>query len=477
MSSNNNASSTAAELRLQWSNPSDILSLLLLIGGDIVQKAIAQLAGRSVPLGPWKSATRVSIVPVAFSFGCVAYSFSNLLSAFGDKKLMPVTDCPSLTVNCSNGFICQNQSWVLGRLLRDHQTRHEVNPRNVEEGGRAESLRIDVFDLEPVSRCSLDYIWWLGWATIAAQIGIAIPPWYLYGNWGTILIVLLGNALVAITCAMPQWSDEKWAGRQLGMEKVTCLTGGNGFLHVMVFLGRKGSWDLERMAAGRSVARPETRFVSLMLAVSWTCLLISVSGLKSNSWFLVGIGGLGMLQNVFAAGAARDPSSSNIHITKSSRIPTIIGRRRNYIDDEDAIVNLDADLKELDNIDQWVAQDSMNGASSPTDVQMPPWLSTMASEDGAPEWLTTIKPSQGPDNEQVVYAVGVHGALMELEKWVPTAGLSMVQIFFPTGLAYADGSIRDNVHKRFWQRAYHTKSVRSKAERKRRAEEQSRQPI
>ena len=34
---------TENTFKSQWSNPGDILSLLLLIGGDIVQKAIAQL--------------------------------------------------------------------------------------------------------------------------------------------------------------------------------------------------------------------------------------------------------------------------------------------------------------------------------------------------------------------------------------------------------------------------------------------------
>jgi hypothetical protein len=53
--------------------------------------------------------------------------------------------------------------------------------------------------------------------------------------------------------------------------------------------------------------------------------------------------------------------------------------------------------------------------------------------------------------------------LIELDKWVPTAGLAMVQIFSPAGLKYADESIRDNVHKKFWQKAYHTKSVRKRA--------------
>ncbi|XP_014554867.1 hypothetical protein COCVIDRAFT_103855 [Bipolaris victoriae FI3] len=43
-------------LKAQWHNSSDILSVLLIFGPDIVQRAVAQLAGRIV-------------TPVAFSFG------------------------------------------------------------------------------------------------------------------------------------------------------------------------------------------------------------------------------------------------------------------------------------------------------------------------------------------------------------------------------------------------------------------------
>ena len=98
----------------------------------------------------------------------------------------------------------------------------------------------------------------------------------------------------------------------------------------------------------------------------------------------------------------------------------------------------------------------------------------MSGEDGAPQWLEARKPTPAEGNrkdEPIIYAAGVHGALMELEKWVPTAGLAMVQIFFPSGLKYNDESIRDNIHKKFWQRAYHTKSLRKRAEVKRRTEE------
>ncbi|EEB99951.1 hypothetical protein MPER_00236, partial [Moniliophthora perniciosa FA553] len=59
-----------------WKNPSDTLSILLIIGGDVVLKALAQLSGRK-------------LVPVAFSFGWVAYSFNTLMSIFGDGRLMP----------------------------------------------------------------------------------------------------------------------------------------------------------------------------------------------------------------------------------------------------------------------------------------------------------------------------------------------------------------------------------------------------
>jgi hypothetical protein len=40
----------------QWKNPGDVFSVLLILGGDVVARALAQLAGSP-------------ITPVAFSFG------------------------------------------------------------------------------------------------------------------------------------------------------------------------------------------------------------------------------------------------------------------------------------------------------------------------------------------------------------------------------------------------------------------------
>lgn len=361
---------------------------------------------------------------------------------------------------------------MLGRLLRDHITRYPVDARSEDEGGRAESIRIDNFALDPITTSpACDLVWWSGWAILLVQIGIAIAPWVLFGDWGVMMVSLCGNGLAAITCAMPQWTEEKWSGRTLQRDKVTCLTGGNGHHHIMVFLGRKGSWDLESVATGRSTARPETRWISLALAMLWMCLLITVAGLKEHAWFLIAIGGIGMLQNAFAAGTTRKPEASNFHITKFSRAPTIIGKRRRYEDSPDAHISLDRDLAELTEVTKWVSEKGVlvstahaESTSPSQGLFMPRWLDSMSKEDGVPSWLEPIKPQN-----DVIIATGVHGALMELEKWVPTAGLAMVQLFFPGSLKYNDESIRDNIHKTFWQKAYHTKSVRKGAEEKRRA--------
>jgi hypothetical protein len=63
---------TSQALTTQWSSPKDILSVLLLLGPNLVHQAIASLAGRPV-------------TPVAFSFGWVTYAMAALSSVFGGE--------------------------------------------------------------------------------------------------------------------------------------------------------------------------------------------------------------------------------------------------------------------------------------------------------------------------------------------------------------------------------------------------------
>lgn len=85
----NNPSTTADYFAAQWVNPGDIFSILLLLGPEVIQQAVAQLAGRQ-------------ITPVAFSFGWVAYAVRALLSAVGGN---PSVSRPKTEKKRFNEFI------------------------------------------------------------------------------------------------------------------------------------------------------------------------------------------------------------------------------------------------------------------------------------------------------------------------------------------------------------------------------------
>jgi hypothetical protein len=104
------------QLSSLWDNPTDLLSLLLLIGGDVVQHALAQQTGHYWP------------TPVVFSFGWVDYSFIGLLAAVGDNKLLPTPDVPSIVINIGSGYARNNQSWIIGQIIRDFEQKW-MDPR------------------------------------------------------------------------------------------------------------------------------------------------------------------------------------------------------------------------------------------------------------------------------------------------------------------------------------------------------------
>lgn len=89
-----------------WKGPGDVVSLLMIINGDMVQKALAQLSGDT-------------FVPVAFSFGWVVFSIQAFSTALGTGRLMPAPDMESIVINLRSGHQRVNRSWILGRLLRD----------------------------------------------------------------------------------------------------------------------------------------------------------------------------------------------------------------------------------------------------------------------------------------------------------------------------------------------------------------------
>ena len=317
---NNLKSSTEATvahtIHSTWQNPSDTLSILLIIGGDVVLKALAQLSGRR-------------LVPVAFSFGWVAYSFNTLMSVFGDGRLMPPPDYPARIINVQSGFARESRSWVLGRLLRDFERR--PLPEDV-------GLSITVFKaLAPDIKHglpSIDWCWMCGLITIVLQLGISAIPFGLHGDWSTLLVTSSGTILALATGALPQWRSEKWACRR-NTHKVFCLTGGNGSRDVIVIIGAGQCLDLEDLAVAESpmVGRGSTSTIfnlpvmflmtqasCLLLAVLWIVFLITVTSIKSSAWYLLLVGGLGMVQNAIAAGARRRMGTAGIHLEKVEEI-------------------------------------------------------------------------------------------------------------------------------------------------------------
>ncbi|KAK6541497.1 hypothetical protein TWF694_007305 [Orbilia ellipsospora] len=316
----------------QWINPSDIFSILLLLGPEIVQHAVAQLAGHCV-------------TPVAFSFGWVAYSAKALLAVFGDGLLMPEVGVSNVTViGVESGHIRITGSWVLGKLLsflndtvdedmsieQSHippdASSSERKIKDTEHGRPWEALRISVFETidDPKYTHGVpirDAVWYSGYAVIILQLIIAVIPIILHREWGTLFITVYGNTLALLEGSLTQWKEEKWPCPRSGGSSVI-LTQGNGTRHACLILGAKGvGLDLEILAVGTRRVSPSllTRLGVAILTVNWIILLITAAGLQLNTWYLFGIGVIGSIQNLVAAGLSRSPSALGVHIRDTQR--------------------------------------------------------------------------------------------------------------------------------------------------------------
>ncbi|KAJ5338424.1 hypothetical protein N7452_005152 [Penicillium brevicompactum] len=338
---------TLTEFRDQWVHPSDVFSVLLILGGDVVARALAQLAGGG-------------LTPITFSFGWVAYSVSAVASASGENKLMPQSpDCKCMIINGKSGYARENSSWIIGRIVRDfdHWSDQNIKDKTQEiidkkwkeildserknKGAQnpedEESTRADIYvtqsETKKPKRAGLvvsiykpsekrragvierDTIYWSGLIISIVQLGIAAIPCGIFGDWGILLITICGNVLAIATGLLPQWKKEKWACRTKSKDTYV-LTRGNGAQHAIVILGNGHGLNLEDLASGQSnldvSADNKTRAILLVLSTLWVLLLIAAAGLQHNTWFLLAIGAIGMVQNIFVAGCYRRPESFGI---------------------------------------------------------------------------------------------------------------------------------------------------------------------
>ncbi|RSL47580.1 hypothetical protein CEP51_015755 [Fusarium floridanum] len=349
--------STNSQLSAQWVSPSDVLSVLLLLGPDIVKKAVAAQAGRR-------------ITPVAFSFGWVAYAATTLLDVLGAGSFMPPADVEEvLVIGADTGHSRTSSNWVLGRLLRDvtnqidgemHSEESHTPPSTDDDkntstekaafetpqssfsnqsqlsgsltersnGKSWEALRVSVFtvakDPKPGHGVpALDLVWYSG-IFIIIQLSLSIIPWGLYGEWHVFLITAFENILAVAEGSIPQVREEKWARPRQGGATVA-ITQRNGSRHVVLIENdrkSKNGLDLEILARATRAIRSAllTKVATAVLASLWVVLLITVARMEEHAWFLLTIGIIGSAQNLYVAGASRSPASHGIHMDHKETI-------------------------------------------------------------------------------------------------------------------------------------------------------------
>lgn len=136
------------------------------------------------------------------------------------------------------------------------------------------------------------------------------------GQW-TVLVITAGGTLVCLAqSALPQWSAEKFKCRRLEKDKsqTVALTRGNGHNHVLVIHTTEGGLNIEDLAAGRVSKHRTTLPLTLALSVLWLIILLTAIAVQEKTWFLLLVGGIGMMQNIFAAGFRRTPDAFGIHL-------------------------------------------------------------------------------------------------------------------------------------------------------------------
>ena len=346
--------------KAQWTNPSNYaFTILLLLGGDVVARALAQLAGGR-------------ITPVAFSFGWVSYATTGINSAIGENKLMPASDTPCMVINADNNQSRSNNAWVLGRAMRDFEQwmgdpvrekvaevrekkwQHDKEYAQKKGKDLAAVKRPDMaglvisfwtFDHDKTHnfmRPGKDILFWSGILVTILQLGISAVPFGIYGNWGVFLVTASAITLCFLTGGQAQWKREKWRCRLIepGKKRTYILTRGNGAQHAIVIQGDGCGLNLEDLCTGfENIDNPSisvgTRLFMVLLGVLWVILLITSSALADQSWFLIAIGGIGMLQNMFVAGWSRNPESLGLplkfeHVIGNEKVFTTLIEAEKY---------------------------------------------------------------------------------------------------------------------------------------------------
>ncbi|KID86050.1 hypothetical protein MGU_06742 [Metarhizium guizhouense ARSEF 977] len=332
---------TTEWLQKQFTNPQGIASILLLIGGDIIQKAIAQLACNAPPSVPY-------FTPVIFSYGWVSYAFISVANAFGSADYFPKPDYPATVVTVASGDRRENQSWIIGRLLRDLE--REIDPtgditnRAAKGGERPHALHIAAFVIDPKIGATFEHkrdrVWWSFVYFLILQLFVAVCPLIPYPtrkssnpNFYILIITVIGNLLAVLTGAVHTSKIQKFGNGRCDSKTPYIITRGNG--HNIAIVVLPNSFDNEEMEHGQAVPKAASRLpyfdrlaaasyrpsntravLTMILAFAWVALLLMIGGSTEDSWFLLLVGAIGMAHNVYVASAARTSEAHGIPLKR-----------------------------------------------------------------------------------------------------------------------------------------------------------------
>ncbi|KAJ6436689.1 hypothetical protein O9K51_10808 [Purpureocillium lavendulum] len=334
---------TGTELARQWANPSIVVAtVLMFVGGNAVQEALAQSTG-------------ALFTPVCFSFGWIGYTLATIKDVFGEGRLLPPPDYPVKVFNVASGYYRVNKNWLIGRILRDHESWiGKFEPLG--NGG----IRIAIFEAMTVAprrtltlKCNTRHL--LGAVVMFIQLIIAaVPTVQTRGHeWGIVAVTAVGTVLAMLMGVLPQWWAEKMPNRR-DSKKVFALTAGNGSRDIMIIKGEGRCLDLEELATldsprtarpwtkmerfsrqrseswgreaktvfGRPVGFVITRSVCIFEVVAWLLILISLAGIQRHTWYFVGVGAIGLIHNSILANLRREPKARGLPLKLLDTIST-----------------------------------------------------------------------------------------------------------------------------------------------------------
>lgn len=157
---------------------------------------------------------------------------------------------------------------------------------------------------------------WSFTVIVPLQLCVAMVPVILDRDWSILLMTGLGTALAVVTGSLRELVREKYECRKDDESKKQdyILTRGNGHNHVFVIQANDYvvGLNLNDLAGARRGADTGTRVLSVILAILWIVFLVVAGGLDVDTWYLLAVGALGMMQNVFVAGWQRSTQAHGI---------------------------------------------------------------------------------------------------------------------------------------------------------------------